>query len=172
MRLDPAAFALLDHLGALRNEIERRHSQHQAETRQCLGRTHQGRFQLQAIGCIVSKVLLDLTSQPLFLEGLAIGGFIAEDIPHVLALPRLGHSQMHWPIALCSDADSVPETRVPPGNGEALDLAAARPRAIEPKAALDPNPPRPAKALQMGQQLRIGKAPIGSKDDLTGPREQ
>src|SRR4029434_3530014 len=79
---------------------------------------------------------------------------------------------MHWPIALCSDADSVPETRVPPGHGEALDLAAALSGAIEPKAALDPNPPMPAKALQMGHQLRIGEAPIAQKDDLTAPREQ
>src|SRR5262245_5606388 len=53
MRVDPAAFALVDHLGALGTEIQRRDSQHQAETRQGFGRTNEGRFQLKAIGFIV-----------------------------------------------------------------------------------------------------------------------
>jgi hypothetical protein len=63
MGINPAALALFDHLGALRHEIERRQSQPQAETRQCLGRTNQGRFQLKTIRFIVSKVLLDIKPQ-------------------------------------------------------------------------------------------------------------
>jgi hypothetical protein len=137
MRVDPASFALLDHFGTLRNEIERRHSQHEAETRQRLGRTNQGRFRLKPIGFIVQKVLLDIKSQPIFLKGFARGGFIAQDIPHVLAVPRSRYGQMHWPIALFGDADPVPETCLPPGHSEALDLAATTPWASEPKAALD-----------------------------------
>jgi hypothetical protein len=78
---------------------------------------------------------------------------------------------MHWPIALFGDADPVPETCLPPGHSEALDLAVTTPWAIEPKAALDPNPPMPAQSLEMGHQFRIGKAPIGQKDDRTGPWE-
>ena len=46
MRVNPAAFALVDHLGALRNELKCRDSQHPAETRQRFGRPHEGRFQL------------------------------------------------------------------------------------------------------------------------------
>src|SRR5262252_3291920 len=34
MKIHPAALALLDHLGALGDEIERRHGQYQAQTRQ------------------------------------------------------------------------------------------------------------------------------------------
>src|SRR5262252_10117738 len=94
------------------------------------------------------------------------GGYYAKKLlvrhlPHVLAVPRSRHGQMHWPIALVGDADPVPETGLPPGHREALDLAATTPWAREPKAALDPNPPMPAQALEMGHQFRIGKAPIG-----------
>src|SRR6516162_1492873 len=63
---------------------------------------------------------------------------------------------MHWPIALFGEADPVPETCLPPGHREALDLAAPTPWAREPKAALDPNPPMPAQSLEMGHQFRIG----------------
>lgn len=43
--------------------------------------------------------------------------------------------------------------------------------AIEPEAVLAPNPPVPAEPLQMAHQVRIGKAPISHKDDLTAPRQ-
>src|SRR5262249_47500499 len=111
--------------------------------------------------------LLDIKPQPIFLKGFVRGGFIAQDIPHVLALPRSRHGQMHGPIALFGEADPVPETGLPPGHSEALNLAATTPRAREPKAALDPDPPMPAQALQMGnrlatQNLTLATAPVDS----------
>src|SRR5205814_7978611 len=121
---------------------------------------------------IVQKVLLNIKPQAIFLKGLHIRWFVTEDIPSVLALPCLRHGQIHGPIMLCRDGDLVPETRLPPGYGEALDLTAATPASREPKAALDPYPPMPAKVAEMGHQVRIGKAPIGKKNHLAASRQQ
>src|SRR5438270_10294180 len=79
---------------------------------------------------------------------------------------------MHRTIVLFGHAYLRPETRVPLCYREALDLAAAMPTAIQPKAALDPNPPVPAQALQMGHQIGISKAPIGQKNHSTASRQQ
>src|SRR5207247_5132053 len=79
---------------------------------------------------------------------------------------------MQWTIALYGHAHPRPETGVPPRHRQALDLAARTPMTIEPKATLDPDTKVPAKLGQMAHQLRIGKAPIGQKDDLAVPREQ
>jgi hypothetical protein len=166
-----AAVALANHCGALRNQIERCEGQHKAQPCQSLGGTNQGGLQLKSVGFIVQKVLLDIEPYPILFEGRPIRRFIAEHIPDVVTLLRASHSQMQWTIALVGDEHPRPETGVPPRHRKALDLAARTPMTIEPKATLDPDTKVPAKPVQIAHQLRIGKAPIGQKDDLAVHRE-
>ena len=60
MRIDQAALPLPDNFRTLRDKVERRDGQHKAQTRERLGRTDQGGFQLKSIGFIVQKVLFDI----------------------------------------------------------------------------------------------------------------
>src|SRR5262245_53937097 len=79
---------------------------------------------------------------------------------------------MHGAIALGRQGHPMPDTGVPLRYGEALNLAAGLPLAIEPEAGLAPDTPVPAEPLQMGHQVRPGKAPIGQQHHLaaTGTR--
>jgi hypothetical protein len=171
MGIDEATSPLLDDFCPLRDEVQRRHGSHQAQTGQRLGRTNQGRFQLQSIGFIIQKVLLAIKPQAILLKGLAIGWFIADHIPHLLTAVRSCYGQMHGTIALGRQGHPMPETGVPLRYGEALNLAAESPLAIEPEAGLDPDAPVPAEPLKMGHQVRIGKAPIGQQH-LAATRQQ
>src|SRR4029434_10582763 len=148
-----AARSLLHHLDALGHEIQCRHGQYQAQTCQRWRRTNEGRFQLKPLGCIVQKVLRTINPQAIFLKGLHVRWFVTEDIPSVLALPCWRHGQRHWAIMLCRAGDLVPAIRLPPGHGEPLARTAAMAASIEPKAALDADPPMPAHPLEMGPQL-------------------
>src|SRR5262245_17734371 len=78
---------------------------------------------------------------------------------------------MYWTIVFFGHTHLMPETRVPLCYRETLDLAAAMPTAIQPKAALDPNPPVPAQALKVGHQGCLSKAPTGQKNHRTASRQ-
>src|SRR4029434_5888659 len=135
-------------------------------------RTNEGRFQLKPLGCIVQKVLRNIKPQAIFLKGLHVRWFVTEDIPSVLALPCWRHGQRHWAIMLSRDGVLVPAIRLPPGHGEPLALTAAMPASIEPKAALDANPPMQAQPLEIGHQLGISTASIGEKNHFAATRQQ
>ena len=85
MRINKTTFASLDHRGSLRHQVQRGHGQDQTQPLQGLGRANQGRFQLKAIGFIVQKVLLNIETKTVFLQRFDLGGFVADDVPVVVA---------------------------------------------------------------------------------------
>src|SRR5262249_53375801 len=106
------------------------------------------------------------------LERLRLRRFITAPIPHIRTVPRASHTKMHRTKPLCRAPDLRPETRVPPGYGEALDLPAAAPWTIEPKPPLTPHPPMPAQLWQIGHQGCSRTAPSSQNNDRAAARQQ
>jgi hypothetical protein len=66
----------------------------------------------------------------------------------------------------------VQENRPTRSQGEVLDFAGRLPDPRDPEAGFDAEAKVPAQAAQGGQEVRIGKAPIGQKDSLDPWRQQ
>src|SRR5262249_61726269 len=79
---------------------------------------------------------------------------------------------MHRTKALCRQEDPLPEPRMPWRQGDSANLKASMARTANPKVRLDPDTPVPTQSLQMAHQVRIGKAAVGQKHDLTGTRNK
>src|SRR3972149_4241586 len=156
MRVDPAPLALLHHLRSLRDQVERGQRQHQAETRQGLGAIQLRRFQLETVGLVVQEVLLDPEASAVFVEGVPVGGLVADDIPATSLWT--GQGQVDRAEALRGDEDVMPQLCLPAGQRDRLDLAATHSWSTDPEAALDPDAPVPAQLPKLGHQLPVGEA--------------
>ena len=120
--------------------------------------------------CHLRKDYFDVEPQAIFVQSRQVGGLIAQDQPPLAIFGQVRQGEMHRAVALSGDLHVVPEVRLPRFEFVVAQFEPAVAPAIDHKAAFDANAPMPTQPRGMGQEGRIGKAPIRQKHDDTVKR--
>ena len=81
MWIHQTAFPASHNIRALTDQKQSGCRQSQTETGKGICRAKQGGFELKAVGFIIKKVLFDVKTEPILIEGCLASRLIADDVP-------------------------------------------------------------------------------------------